>query len=166
MTAAAATVAAMSLFQLHMTPFEIEWMWADAGIHPKVARMNPLRRSSGSLAAIIGQLKEHDRQAKDKRGRAVEKGKGRPVTMRVRGNNHTFGSAGEAWRWLDETQGDGTAAESHWWQSWLEDIDEFQRDCGSWPLTLGFLSWRCKLQRITPIHRWPWSRSSASMCIG
>ena len=22
-------------------------------------------------------------------------------------------------------QGDGTAAESHWWQSWLEDIEEF-----------------------------------------
>ena len=38
---------------------------------------------------------------------------------------YPFDSAGAAWRWLDETQGDGVAAESYWWKVWLQRVKEF-----------------------------------------
>jgi hypothetical protein len=51
----------------------------------------------------------------------------RPVEMRLRGEKsvYAFHSPGEAWRWLDETYGDGAAAESYWWSVWLQRVKEF-----------------------------------------
>ena len=111
-----------------------------------MTRKNPLRWSSWkTLDATIRDLKQEEQRYKqpevhmqqssqkyrssEGRGGSTGRHKIRPVEVRLRGEKHIypFDSAGEAWRWLDETQGDGSATETHWWQDLLERVRSFLR---------------------------------------
>ena len=116
-----------------------QWKWGDSGVTRSISRKNPLRWSGWSpLDETVRELKQEElkheepalrlqRHSSGARGGGGAGRKVRPVEVRLRGEEriYSFDAAGEAWRWLDETQGDGVAAESHWWKELLRRVREF-----------------------------------------
>lgn len=91
-------VPAASRASSHSARTPVEWMWGDAGtdITRALARKNPLRWTSGTVATVADEMRAFAEPGK----------KSRPVDVRLKGTAdfHSFQSQREALSWLQQVQ--------------------------------------------------------------